>query len=82
MFFRSKTLVINKFNLDPASFTGASTANKEEELGGTAAPLEARAQKRPNEPNAVWFSKPNTGLSVFKSIKPSASKAKRLDAPS
>ena len=58
MFFKSETLVINEFNLDPASFAEASEASKEEELGGpTASPLEARVTKR--EVNLVLFGFPN-----------------------
>ena len=79
MFFKAETLVINEFKLDTASFAEALTAIKYKELGGTAAPLEARALKRPSDSRAVWFFKPTTGLYVSKSIKPSASKTKRLD---
>ena len=53
MFFKAETSVINEFKSDTASFVEASTAIKGEELGGTAAPLEARAPKQPRDSRAV-----------------------------
>ena len=53
MLVKAETLVRNEFKLDITSCAEASAAIKDDELGGTAAPLEARAPKQPRDSRAV-----------------------------